>query len=176
MNDAHGVTDKRYFRGTISASRNGLSPGGGRVCNGDYDWAPPFDANVCHWCREDFAPNQMRFPIRTSAGGTSWPYHLVSVCMDCFKSPNCTDSERTNLERLRRECGGCGAPMITPLPYVFRWQVCSRRCYQRAHRQSKHEYKKCEVCKKHFKPVRHDARFCSNAHRQRSYRRRRAAS
>jgi hypothetical protein len=165
------VTDRRYFSGKLSQSRNNGEP------LNDYDATP----DHCHWCREAFAPGRMRFPIFTRLGWVRCP-GVASVCMDCFK---CADDEDvTKLERAVRQCGGCGEPILTAInARCFRlWSVCSNRCCQRVYRKRRREGRgsvidwkghpppRCESCRREFKPTRRDARFCCNACRQRHYR------
>ena len=126
---------------------------------------PETDPEVCHWCRAPF--RQLRFPITTEVRfGSGW--EVVSVCGLCFKRASA--DETTRMERYLRNCDGCGKPMRTPLDGRFRWCVCSSRCYQRAHRKMRRWFMTCEACKKPFKPARTDARYCSSACRQRTYR------
>ena len=92
------------------------------------------------------------------------------VNADVQKTPD-DETGGPDVERYSRDCRGCGEPMMHPVGYrLFRWQVCSNRCYQRARRKLKRMLKNCEVCKQGFKPARNDARFCSNACRQWAYR------
>jgi|SRR6516165_395213 hypothetical protein len=163
---AESVTDTRYFSGKLSQSRND-------------DDRYRLEPNGCHWCREAFKPGQMRYPVTTA---TSLGWSLVSVCMDCFKCTSDDDeTHEKRQQRYQRQCRGCGEPMLTPLSGVFAYQVCSRRCYQRAYRKRRRESggstvpwkghsPTCAGCKRPFVPSRKDARYCSNACRQRAYR------
>ena len=149
------VTDKRYFAKKLSDSRND-----------DGFWRKA-DANSCHLCRAGFADGQTRYPIFAGVNfGSGW--EIVSVCMDCFKE--CDAGSRSPFERFKRNCRGCDAPMLTPIYKRFCWQVCSARCYQRAHRKRKRALKRCTICRGLFETARRDALYCSNPCRQRAYR------
>jgi hypothetical protein len=97
------------------------------------------------------------------------------------------------LERIDCDCAGCGEPINIPDPRhtytgawrIFRWGVCSDRCYQRSRRKRIRETGRCVdwkptqrehiciACHKHF-VARSDAKFCSSKCRQWHYRRRHA--
>ena len=165
-----GVTAMREFPEISSPSRN-----------------DPYrtDPTACHHCREPFKPDRMRYPILSGVNfGSGW--EVVSVCMDCFKYADA--DECTLADRYKCKCAGCGAPMLIPYHRRFKWRVCSRRCYQRLYRKHRRRYgstidwkarssdwPKCEVCNHPLKAKRDDARFCSNACRQWTYRRRKGA-
>jgi hypothetical protein len=170
-----GVTATRYFPGKLSQSRNANDP-----------WRLTPDA--CHWCREAFAPGQMRYPVLTA---TCYGWEIASVCMECFKCGyDCSSTLRdsiTKLERANTKCAGCGEPMHTVINAgKGRWNDCSNRCYQREYRKRrrgvqsvvdwKEENRKprCEACKQPVNRSRCDARFCSNRCRQWHYRRRKS--
>jgi hypothetical protein len=164
------VTDARYFSAKSSRSRND-------------GWGASLEAHTCHWCREPFKPEQMRYPVTTDC---SRGWALVSLCMDCFKRASAEETHEKRQGRHQRKCAGCGEPMLTPIYRPFHNFVCSTRCYQRVYRKRRHEghgstvpWKakgpfKCKACKKPLPDgQRRDARFCSNACRQRAYRQRR---
>jgi hypothetical protein len=173
-----GVTRARYFALKFSASRNARSA---------YRSTP----DACHWCRERFKSEQMRYPVMTAvehSGG----WGIASVCMKCFKDGHdCESTLRDSISRLDRvntQCAGCGEPIQTITnARAGCWYVCSNRCYQRAYRkrrrgrQSVVEWKaenraaRCEACKRPIERSRCDARFCSNRCRQGHYRRRKRA-
>ena len=152
------VTAPRNISGKFSGSRNaGSDPG-------------EFDPDACHYCCKRFDRDQMRYPIRN---WEPWEPDFVSVCMACFKQADADVTSRQ--QRYERRCQGCGEPIMTPTEGVFCWQVCSKRCYQRAlrKRHRRENWRCCKVCKDRFEPTRKDARFCSNACRQFAYRARR---
>lgn len=75
------------------------------------------------------------------------------------------------------DCPGCGLPMhISPHDAMMtKWPACSDRCYQRAWRAARRKTNRamtCEICETAFQPKRAEARYCSNACRQRAYRQR----
>jgi hypothetical protein len=95
----------------------------------------------------------------------------VPVCESCA----------TNLKaELRRpmECPGCGLVLSVPTSREWRHiKACSNICYQRGRRKSQ-RFKQlvCETCKTAFQSSRKDAKFCSGACRQLTYRRRHFAA
>jgi hypothetical protein len=78
MLDRSGVTPIRHFSGKMSGSRNGS-----RTRDGNWDHERSVDASCCYWCRDRFAPGQMRYPILHE-----WKCEPVSLCLDCFKCPD----------------------------------------------------------------------------------------
>ena len=79
--------------------------------------------------------------------------------------------------RIRREpvpCAGTCGVRVTH-PYLQSITTCSSRCARRAladRRRVDRDARECAECGKAFDPGRVDARFCSNACRQRAYRKR----
>ena len=183
------------------------------------------DPDACRWCNERFQPGQRRFVILDFSDDYIARKCLASVCKPCFTQSKehrrkyCDEQGRiwcekplfggpgrwvpdesgAWIERVDRDCPGCGEPINTPSPYssytgawrIFRWQVCSDRCYQRAYRKRRrrygngssiswkqsycHPHYHCEACDQALDPkLRGDARFCSNKCRQWHYRRRKA--
>lgn len=141
-------------------------------------------ADACHWCRTSFATGQMRFLIMDGVDfGCGW--ERVSLCMACFKHPDYSSSRLPEAKRHNRACAGCAEPICTINWRGTRWLTCSQRCYLRAYRKRRRENggasaidwkgqkpRSCEACKKPMKSKRSDARFCSDACRQRCFRRR----
>jgi hypothetical protein len=106
-----------------------------------------------------------------------WPREFTPICIGCFDPHN----DSPPLEpRYKRECAGCGQPMLTPyFPYI-KASACSRACEQYVRRRrrlfsAQPPSRQCEVCETWFDPKRVDARFCSNSCRQWAYRRRSSA-
>jgi hypothetical protein len=169
------VTDARKIRPELLSSRN---------ADGRYRTTP----DACHWCREPFAPGQMRYPI-VDAVEHSGGWGITSVCMACFKAGHdCSVTLRdsiTRLERINTKCAGCGEPIQTVIgARKGHWDCCSNRCYQRQYRKRRRgvgsvipwrlESRKprCEACSQPVKASRRDARYCSNRCRQWHYRQR----
>jgi hypothetical protein len=147
------VTPLRHFSGKMSGSRNGT-----RTRDGDWDYERSVDASCCYWCRDRFAPGQMRYPILHE-----WKCQPVSLCLDCFKSEEAesydpaaiqadkdADREPAHIQlglpkperrravapREERTCPGCGEPIfVAPNLCAYQLQFCSMRCYQRTHRK-----------------------------------------
>ena len=158
----------------------------------NYAWLRE-DATACHHCRETFKPGQTRFVILDE---TYKAWGIVPICMDCFKAMrppriSITDAACHGLtpQRFRRTCQGCGEQISVPDLARLRYNVCSRRCYQRVYRKYKREYgstidwkmqdiewPQCATCNREMKGHRKDAKFCSSACRQWAYRRRKHAS
>lgn len=72
-------------------------------------------------------------------------------------------------------CKGCGREFYTQIAtkkYCL-YSLCGNRGYQKELTQRRHEARKdmvCPVCGKTFTPKRSDAKYCSNACRQKAYR------
>jgi hypothetical protein len=94
--------------------------------------------------------------------------HLTALCGQCATPEEAAYANRT------ADCPGCGIPMCFSRrdTYNTRWVACSTRCYQRAWRRSRRieTTRTCAVCGQTFTPPRSDARYCSNACRQKHYR------
>ena len=128
---------------------------------------PKRDATVCHWCREPFEPGQDRYLVDDDI--EAWPgWERVSICGLCWKA----EHRREPRERFSRACAGCGEPMMILGLSGWHDAVCSNRCHQRHRRKLNRPRLRCAACKKYFTATRTDARFCSNACRQWTYRRR----
>jgi endogenous inhibitor of DNA gyrase (YacG/DUF329 family) len=182
------VTPLRSIFGKMSGSRN--------EAPSQYN-GPSIDAGSCHWCRQKFQRGQMRYPMVDSTF-KSYPYELVSLCLECFKLPDANSVEpedwiehikgaRPNLKpRQEHTCPGCGEPIFVSPDLRWSLKFCSLRCYQRNYRKRRRrtgsaiDWKggergnlKCATCKKLLPDnKRLDAKFCSNACRQKQYRRR----
>jgi endogenous inhibitor of DNA gyrase (YacG/DUF329 family) len=83
------VTPLRHFSGKMSGSRNGT-----KTRDGDWDWERSVDASCCYWCRERFAPGQMRYPILHDC-----KREPVSLCLDCFKHPDANSYDPAAMQR-----------------------------------------------------------------------------
>jgi hypothetical protein len=97
----------------------------------------------------------------------------VPVCDACVTEAELADAT------IDATCGGCGQRMrLSQWPYphwgVSRCRSCSDRCAQRARRRQRRAELRavCAVCNETFSPRRADARFCSDACRQKAYRQR----
>ena len=135
---------------------------------------PKRDATVCNWCREKFEPGQVRFII-DDAIEASPCWERVSICGPCWENYGPQDAPNEPRKRFERTCAGCGEPiMISGGYHRSGWHdvVCSNRCHQRHRRKLHRPRRKCGTCEKRFTAVRTDARYCSNACRQWTYRKR----
>ena len=134
-------------------------------------------AGCCQYCGVNFAPDETVIMVRDW-----WLYgDWASVCAGC------ADPEELAASKRRDTCRGCGQPMLIPRRQsrlnprtgecrAIRSQVCGKRCEQRYRRQLQRESRKevhCTVCALPFVPKRSDAKFCSGACRQWTYRRQR---
>ena len=175
------VTYSRHFSGKMSGSRNANRPRDAYP-KGTNGWLcdQPSSGDVCYYCRQRFAPDQMRFRIMQAVPG-GWGAALL--CVECFKSETDTSCLGCGPRHVI-QCAGCGEHINTIRNRHRQWNYCSNRCYQRLYRKrrrgrgsvvdwnEKSRLSKCEVCKRQLKPSRKDARYCSSSCRQWAYRRR----
>jgi hypothetical protein len=92
---------------------------------------------------------------------------LTPLCGQCATFEEAAYASATG------ECPGCGIAMsYSPRDAMStKWFACSERCYQRAWRRLRRiKTCTCDVCQSVFHSPRADARYCSNACRQRQYR------
>ena len=158
------VTPTRHFSGKMSGSRNET-----RTRDGKWDHERSVDACCCYWCRDRFAPGQMRYPILHE-----WKCEPVSLCLDCFKHPDAESydpaamqaSAAAESEQIRAQvkarhpemyfeppkrrtpvaprqettCPGCGEPIFVASNLrSYKLQFCSMRCYQRSYRKRRRD-------------------------------------
>lgn len=135
------------------------------------------DARICGRCGVDLAPGA---PVYRQQLDVDW----TSVCEGC----------RWDWPHWRGPfpCRGCERPVfVYPQRVRYKWSPegkwepsasCSRRCTQDAayrrqklRRATEREPIECATCHERMDPLRRDARYCSNACRQRAYRARRTA-
>ena len=139
-------------------------------------------AGVCQYCGAKFEPDQTVIIVRDYEA--TWVQDWSAVCVSCASYEEIAAAKR------RVSCKGCGQPMLAPYrrvpavrvdhggsfsldPRPILASTCSRRCeqrYRRKLRRGRRDKIACAVCEKGFRPVRSDARFCSNACRQWAYR------
>jgi hypothetical protein len=134
------------------------------------------NGGYCSRCQAKFAPDQVVVVVRK---GDKWfETDWVTVCAACAEP---AEQARAKYKVM---CEGCSQPMLTPRypcavrRWVSSWKnigehVCSKRCEQRYRRRLQRESRDethCTVCGVGFRPKRADAKFCSNACRQRAYR------
>jgi predicted nucleic acid-binding Zn ribbon protein len=105
-----------------------------------------------------------------------WQWETVPACEACVTPKEQDETTRSII------CKGCGLSMLLPEHRRRRrtggWltgriieQTCSTRCAQRERRSRQHQKKRhCATCGMLFKAVRIDAKFCSNACRQKAHR------
>ena len=127
----------------------------------------------CTRCDEPFGGNATAYMVREHVAWRVYEDRLaftspqtVSVCDACI-----TEQELANAT-LDATCPGCGQRM--KLNEHWRKATCSNRCEQRERRKKRYRAQKarniCTICLETFQPKRGDAKFCSNACRQRAYR------
>jgi hypothetical protein len=174
------VTHIRHFSGRMSGSRNADTPLDQSIPEViTYGWLAyqPQSAAVCYYCRERFAPDQMRYRIM-HATASGWGPALL--CMDCFKAETDESVLGYGAHRHVIQCAGCGESINTIRnPSHQNWLYCSNRCYQRDYhkrrrgRDSVVDWKNsrrysCIVCRRpltsHLQepPKRKDALYCSS--------------
>jgi len=159
----------------------------GCVTDTKCDAGAPFDSRnadalFCAKCDHGFIKNETIWRVRISPWGclnrSGWS--VAPVCQQC---------RPWDLHYLpEKPCEDCGRPVINEA-WGRRWYskhtFCSERCdkertrivqkFARAQRRHQREYV-CRVCEQLFRPSREDASHCSNACRQRDYRKRKVQS
>lgn len=145
----------------------------------------------CWRCGAPFAPGELitlvrDYFLRRLLDGTIYRSKFAEEGTMC---PRCTTPEEAAAAPYTLNCYGCGLPMATPHGHysferkdrpshgTMSHKVCSDRCMQRWRRQRQAAQRGaqlviCAGCGEGFEPSRSDARFCSNACRQSTYRRR----
>ena len=128
-------------------------------------------AGSCTRCEEAFGGNAAAYMVREKVVWTVigdmglTQIETVPVCDACVTGPeleNATDDAA---------CAGCGQRLR--LSAHWPKPVCSNRCEQRDRRKRRRARRpatRCSICEAFFVPKRNDAKFCSNACRQRAYR------
>jgi hypothetical protein len=148
------------------------------------DDAPYFikSAGHCTRCGEPFGGNATAYMVREKI---AWKFllnddlaltqlEIVPVCDACV-----TERE-IEFTTVQGTCKGCGQRM--KMNREWRGPICcSNRCRQRLRRAEKRgrstrDMRTCAVCRDQFIAKRQDAKFCSNACRQRRYRRKSVAN
>jgi len=107
---------------------------------------------------------------RSCFGGHQIP--IAPVCLEC--------SSPSTRRQMPRPCGGCGRNVYYERrSYFQRLTFCCEDCHRVARAAANREARRqargkraCKGCGKSFEPARTDAKFCSNACRQRAYRQR----
>jgi endogenous inhibitor of DNA gyrase (YacG/DUF329 family) len=121
------------------------------------------DASTCARCGE--AIGATVYICRTGLGNL-----LAPTCAGCAPS--------SLLSYPADACEACGRPVVRyrPLGYhVYCSQRCQRRAYRQAHKPEP-EPTDCVACGERVDVRRADARYCSNACRQKAYRTRKAVA
>ena len=132
-------------------------------------------AGHCSRCDAPFGTDDVLYMVCRDEIMDSRPAN-VPVCEECLTE---VDQARRQDEHARPvRCKGCGRQMIACVKQ-FRKSYCSTRCYmaawQRRTRSTRPRPTAICICRKRFKPTRSDARYCSDACRQKAYRVRRRA-
>lgn len=126
-------------------------------------------AGWCARCGKDLAPGE-KVVVQQAE-----PWGMAPRCVDCAGS-----HERWQSPDRKGDCGGCGRPVVLRNPWAWHRKhiYCCTRCADVIFRKLRQRNPKpvaCDGCDAKFTPSRADARFCSNACRQRDYRTRKAA-
>lgn len=115
----------------------------------------------------------INYPFMLISEGSPWwfPGH---ICLACAGQLNVTTKERPET------CEQCARPVYFLADRICRTRriLCSKRCENRFYRTWRTGtqdvlWVTCVTCEQPFQPKRIDAQYCSNACRQRLYRRRR---
>lgn len=142
-------------------------------------------ADVCAECGRELPPGEpiSRFPYRElghTVNGPDWhTVTLAATCLECAKVKARIGGLNLNATVT---CERCGRVIVCAdwEPERYTRPVCSAECrnaIRRTDRKMSRELHKveCQECGELFSPKRSDAVWCSNACRQRAYRKRKAA-
>jgi hypothetical protein len=138
----------------------------------------------CDLCKRALADGEPIYRASTCSSDPRFHYHTVAhVCANCAPqwdhvSPSIGRILSYHFRSSPKPCGKCGRPVFQTLqrrePEII---ACSPACRKAQHNaraiaQMKRlrGERKCECGKMIFPPTRSDARFCSNACRQKAYR------
>lgn len=142
-------------------------------------------ASRCWLCDGDLGRHNVVYRTRVRLGrglygGTSWT--IVPLCRRC-RPVGPEPWQAWSWDRGPEPCQTCSRPVLNQVTRrVRRHTFCSDTCEkeyhiqrQAAERRRKADLeKRCPVCEEDFTAGRSDARYCSNACKQRAYRRRKA--
>jgi hypothetical protein len=157
-------------------------------------WEVAYEAihgvRTCGFCGREMSPKEPAYlgaKIYVGMWPLSWDYGRkpqigkplyvgTVLCSSC--TPEWLSPERDDV--VMQLCAHCERPMVSPLDLsALRRTFCSDRCKE-AYREELREEKKaearkkvCEVCGEEFIATRRDQKTCSDACRQKAYRRRR---
>jgi hypothetical protein len=145
-----------------------------------YTWWPQPHEH-CQRCGNAMGENETAFMVRqrvaiANYGTEDDPFPLtdwlpVPICQTCL-----TPKEQAQ-DRVESICAGCSRLLSIPdgVTCTKRWIYCSDRCRRRMARKThRQKLRLCKTCGNSFQSPRKDARYCSSACRQWSYRRRRS--
>lgn len=113
-------------------------------------------------------------------GGTSWT--VVPLCRQC-RPVGPEPWQAWSWDRGPKPCQTCSRPVLNQVTRRLRRHTfCSERCEREYHvarqtekrRRESDRDKTCATCEREFTATRSDARYCSNACRQKAYRLRKA--
>jgi hypothetical protein len=152
--------------GNINTIRNAQDVDGNEF-GADVNTIRNAQALHCAYCEHVFRPDE---PVwRTRSGNVS--RFIKPACDDCRY--HASDYERAS------PCEGCRRPVYLQKSCGWLSTCCCKRCHSRARlaeartrRRRARGTRACKTCGKFFKPTRTDSMFCSNACRQRAYRKR----
>jgi len=104
---------------------------------------------------------------------SEWEYNNQDTLKAWYQEK--ISGEKPDLAVRKIICKGCGRDFYTQIEtkkYCL-YSLCGNRGYQNELKQRRQEARKdmvCPVCEKTFTPKRSDAKYCSNACRQKAYR------
>ncbi|MDX1568420.1 MAG: hypothetical protein R3223_11510 [Longimicrobiales bacterium] len=148
---------------------------------------PSRTAARCWLCDGTLGPRNVVYRTRVRLGrglygGTSWT--VVPLCRQCRPSgPEPWQS--WSWDRGPKPCQTCGRPVLNQVTRRMRHHTfCSDACEEDYHaarqaaerREARDREKECKACADEFTASRKDAKFCSDACRQKAYRRRKRES
>ncbi len=141
-------------------------------------WAAWWDASSCGRCGAELTGTVCRLEQRYMVRQKFGPWGPVPVCRSCFEH-RCGHMVSPWAFTAPSSCEACGRPVVSRERrnrlYIYCSERCARRLYNR-HRSEKRARARrstcCSACGEQMSPSRSDARYCSNACRQRAYRER----
>ena len=104
---------------------------------------------------------------------SEWEYNNQDTLKAWYQEK--ISGEKPDLAVRKIICKGCGREFYTQIEtkkYCL-YSLCGNRGYQKELKQRRQQARKdmvCPVCEKAFTPKRSDAKYCSNACRQKAYR------
>ena len=145
--------------------------------NGDL-WAAWWSAESCGLCGEELTGVITRLERWYIGRTLSGPPGPVPICSTCFERKRGYLADPWTYRGSPEPCEACGRSVVSnhrlERQYVYCSERCARRIYNlhRSEKRARARPSTCTACSEQMSPSRSDARYCSNACRQRAYRKR----